>query len=84
MVEVLLEGKCYYGMANIGKNPTFGDVERLRLEVNIFDFTGDIYGSEMTVIFLQHIRGEVKFSSIDALKAQLTADKEVCSKLIQK
>lgn len=84
IVEVLLEGKRYYGMANIGKNPTFGDVERLRLEVNIFDFAEDIYGKEMSVIFIQRIRGEVRFSSVDALKVQLIADAEACKKLLHK
>lgn len=84
MVQVILDSNTYYGMANIGKNPTFGDVERLRLEVNIFDFNGDIYGKEMTVIFKEYVRGEVRFSSIDALKSQLAADKEQCMALMQK
>lgn len=83
LVKVILGQHEYCGMANIGKNPTFGDVERLRLEVNIFDFTGDVYGSEMTVIFLKHIRGEVKFASIEELKAQLGADKAACKQLLQ-
>lgn len=84
LVKVILGQDEYYGMANIGKNPTFGDVERLRLEVNIFNFAGDIYGSEMTVIFLQHIRGEVKFASIEELKTQLSTDHNVCKQLLQK
>lgn len=84
LVKVILERHEYFGMSNIGKNPTFGDVERLRLEVNIFDFIGSIYGSEMTVIFIQNIRGEVKFASVEELKAQLVADKAVCQQLLQK
>lgn len=83
MVEVSVNGNSFYGMANIGKNPTFGDVERLRLEVNIFDFAGDIYGQELTVIFKSYVRGEVKFSSIDALKDQLAADEAECRRLAQ-
>lgn len=83
MVKVWLGASTYYGMANVGKNPTFGDVERLRLEVNIFDFSGDIYEQEMTVVFMRHIRGEIKFPSIIALKEQLAADKETCRELIQ-
>ena len=76
-VKVYFEGKCYKGMGNIGKNPTFGDVEDARLEVNIFDFDGNLYGKEITVAFYERIRGEVKFTSVDELVGQIKKDKEV-------
>ena len=69
-------------MANIGDNPTFGDVQNKRLEVNIFEFDEDIYGREITVAFVQRIRGEVKFSGIEALKEQLAKDKLLCKKVL--
>lgn len=83
VVRVLLGGKVYGGMANIGKNPTFGDVEKPRLETHIFDFAGDIYGCQLTVQFVQRVRGEVKFTSLDALKAQLAQDKAACLECLQ-
>lgn len=83
VVRVLLGDKIYGGMANIGKNPTFGDVEKPRLETHIFDFAGDIYGRQLTVQFVQRVRGEVKFASLDALKAQLAQDKAACLKCLQ-
>ena len=81
-VRALVCGKTYGGMANIGRNPTFGDVEKPRLETNIFGFSGDIYGKRLTIEFVQRIRGEVKFSGLDALKAQLAQDKTDCLKFL--
>lgn len=81
-VRAFIGGKTYGGMANIGKNPTFGDVERPRLETNIFGFSGDIYGARLTIEFVQRIRGEVKFAGIEALKAQLESDKTNCLKFL--
>ena len=81
-VRAYVDGGVYGGMANIGKNPTFGDVEKPRLETNIFGFSGDIYGKTLTIEFVQRIRGEVKFTGIDALKAQLAQDKLDCLKFL--
>lgn len=81
-VRAYVDGGVYCGMANIGKNPTFGDVEKPRLETNIFGFSGDIYGKTLTIEFVQRIRGEVKFAGIDALKAQLAQDKLDCLKFL--
>lgn len=65
----------YKGMMNIGRNPTVTDDNALRMEVNIFDFDKTIYGEELQVLFLQRLRAEVKFPSLDALVAQLHQDK---------
>ncbi len=81
-VRVQLDGRYYNGMANIGSNPTFGDVARPRLETNIFDFAGDIYGKQLAVQFVQRIRGEVKFACLEQLKAQLAKDKLACKALL--
>ena len=71
-------------MSNIGKNPTFGDVEKLRLETNIFDFSGDLYGKQISVDFVQRIRGEVKFNGLDELKAALANDEKHCRSVLEK
>lgn len=81
-VRAYVDDGVYGGMANIGKNPTFGDVEKPRLETNIFGFSGDIYGRTLTIEFVQRIRGEVKFAGIDALKEQLAQDKLDCLKFL--
>lgn len=72
--EVLIKGKRYRSMTSIGKNMTF-DGQELRLETNIFDFEGDIYGETIEVFWYEKIREMVKFESIDALVSQLKADK---------
>jgi len=63
----------YNGIANIGTNPTFNGAQR-HLEVHILDFTGDLYGTTVTVTFLQYIREQQKFSSADELKMQIGQD----------
>ena len=45
-----------------------------RLEVNLFDFSGDLYDTDITVALHDYIRAEIKFSGLDALKAQIAAD----------
>jgi riboflavin kinase/FMN adenylyltransferase len=64
----------YNGMLNIGFRPTV-DGTRKVIEVNLFDFEGDLYGQKIKVCFYRYIRGEIKFAGIEQLKAQLDADK---------
>ena len=65
--------KSYNGIANIGKRPTVNDRGEL-LEVNIFDFDGDLYGKEIKVSLLKFIREEQKFDGLGSLKEQITKD----------
>ncbi len=74
--NVLINGKYYRAMTSIGKNITFGGTE-LRLEANIFDFDGDIYGETIEIFWLKRIREMVKFNGIDDLVKQLKKDKEI-------
>jgi len=75
-VKIALEGKKYNGMLNIGTRPTFNqNADSRSIEVNIFDFDGDIYNKEITLIFIDKIRNEQKFSGVDALVEQLKKDK---------
>ncbi|MDO5787706.1 MAG: bifunctional riboflavin kinase/FAD synthetase [Phascolarctobacterium sp.] len=82
-VQVHVNGQRFGGMANIGKNPTFGDVAQPRLETHIFDFSGDIYDQPISIDFVARVRGEVKFASIEQLRNQLAADKQKCQELLQ-
>lgn len=75
-VEVELGGYTYNGMLNIGTRPTFNNnADNRSIEVNIFDFTGDIYEKEITLKFVGKIRDEQKFANIDMLIIQLRRDK---------
>lgn len=63
----------YHGAASIGMRPTFG-VNIPNLEVHIFDFSGDIYGAEISVALVAFQRPEEKYDSLDALITQMDAD----------
>ncbi|MDR1132661.1 MAG: riboflavin biosynthesis protein RibF [Synergistaceae bacterium] len=69
---VFVNGHWRAGAANIGLNPTFDDVGGTRFEVFLLDFEGDIYGSEIAVFLLEHIRDERRFGSVEELKAQIS------------
>ncbi len=74
-VTVALNGGLYKGMAYIGQRPTINGMTR-NIEVNIFDFSQEIYGQDITMNFLQFLREDVKFTGLEALKEQLHRDKE--------
>ena len=63
------------GVASIGTRPTF-DLCRPLLEVHLFDFARDIYGEYIHVDFIEHLRDEVKFASVEELVAQMRVDEE--------
>lgn len=68
-----IENKRYNGIANIGQRPTFkGKLQQL--EVHIFDFKGDLYGSQLEVILEKKLREERSFSSFSLLKEQINED----------
>lgn len=75
-VTATVEGELHRGMMNIGVRPTVGGDLKRTVEVNIFDFDKDIYGKTITVCFLSKWRDEMKFGSLEELKAQLKKDEE--------
>lgn len=80
VVAKLSDGKQYQAMMNIGTRPTFhGD--KTTLEVNLFDFSGNLYGELLTVSFVKRLREERKFESEKALMQQLEKDREECLKI---
>ena len=70
----LPDGSWRRGVANIGRRPTVNEGPESRLEVNIFDFDGDLYDAELSVALHAYIREERRFAGLDALKAQIAAD----------
>lgn len=79
---VQADGESYKGMTNIGYRPTI-DADHLTIEVNIFDFYKDIYGKDITLSFIEHIRSEKRFASLGDLQLQLANDKIVAGKLLE-
>ncbi len=79
-VEVTLNhGEKYRGAGNLGMRPTVeGETGKRQLEVYVLDFSGDLYGSEMEVRFLEFVRGEQPFGSLDELKEQIQKDVIFC------
>jgi riboflavin kinase/FMN adenylyltransferase len=74
-VRAVLDGRLLDGVANLGLRPTIEDGCLTRhFEVHLFDFAGDIYGRPLDVRFVARLRDEVRFDSLDALKAQIADD----------
>ncbi len=81
-VEVVIDKTDYYGMMSIGLNPTTDNDNQVKLEVNIFDFEGDIYDRSIRINFLKRLRDEKKFANLTELKQAIEKDKETCMHLI--
>ena len=81
-VGILFQQQWFYGMANIGHNPTINYQEKPRLEIYIFDFIHDLYGKHIAVEFYDYMRSEQKFNSKDDLINQLKHDEQSIRKLL--
>ena len=83
-VNVEFDKKIYKGMLNIGTRPTFNkNADNRSIEVNIFDFSADIYGKKLTLYFVDKIRDEKKFPGIESLIEQLKKDKETALEILR-
>lgn len=72
-VTVMVNDKIHYGVTNIGYNPTFDD-NTLSVETHLIDFSGDLVGKTIKVNFLQRLREEKRFRSVDELSDQIARD----------
>ena len=81
-VRVQVAGQQWKGMLSIGYRPTINNGNDLSIEVHILDFQGDIYNQKMRLEFVEYLRPEVKFDSIDELIAQMHKDKEETIKVL--
>lgn len=72
-VRCVVEGQSYLGVCNVGTRPTFGGGPEM-IEVHLLDVDVDLYGHTMLVAFVDRIRNEQRFTSVDALVAQIAAD----------
>ena len=76
--KTCIDGKIYPGITNIGKNPTFGGLDKRCIETHILNFENrDIYGKKIEVFLMESVRGEKKFDSVQQLIEQVKRDVEV-------
>ena len=80
-VRVKIAKKIFDGMANIGIRPTL-DLHEMTIEAHLFDFSGDIYGEAISIVFYDFIREEQKFSGLEELKSQLEKDKRIIRRIL--
>ena len=70
----LMDGSSYAAVTNVGTRPTVNNGSDLTVESWMLDFDGDLYGQTIRVEFYQHLRDEIRFDSLGALKAQIESD----------
>ncbi len=73
--RIILGDTTYKGMVNLGIRPTVSHAGNFTIEANLFDFSGDIYGQKIRVCFVERLRGERRFDSVEELKNQIVVDK---------
>jgi riboflavin kinase/FMN adenylyltransferase len=69
-------GKVFSSVVNIGSKPTFHEQYPLSIEAHLMNFSGNIYGSEINLSFVEKLRDEQRFDSLDLLVAQITRDRD--------
>lgn len=80
---VHIKGERYGAVTNIGCNPTVHG-ESITIEPHILNFSEGIYGETLTVDFLERLRDEIEFSSVEALSAQIASDAEKTAQILNK
>ena len=82
LAQASLDGVLHHGVVNLGYRPTVSQESNRVLEIHLFDFNHDIYGEDIEVLFVQYLRKEKKFESVDALVRQIDLDvrqaRELC------
>ncbi|MGY0390983.1 bifunctional riboflavin kinase/FAD synthetase [Bizionia sp. KMM 8389] len=83
VVQSKINNQLYYGMMNIGSNPTVNTDNKQSIEINFFNLDESLYGLKLKVELLKRLRSEQKFNSVDALKIQLKQDKQTALDFIE-
>ena len=76
MINCNIDSSIYYGMMNIGNNPTIGNNEQ-SIEVHFFELNKNLYNENLEISILYYLRDEQKFSTIEDLKMQLEKTKTI-------
>ena len=80
VTEVLVDDQKYMGVTNVGCKPTVSDERVIGVETYIDNFDKDVYGEKIVVSFLEFIRPEMKFASVEELKEQMDSDIQMARK----
>lgn len=83
VVKIQEDDRNYPAMVNIGSRPTVTKGDQPVIEAHLIDWNGDLYGKEITVMFLKRLRDEKRFESIQELKQRLSQDKEEVMEMMQ-
>jgi len=76
-----IDGVVHASLTNVGMRPTFGDTTKPIIEAYLLGFNGDLYGRSLRLGFVQRLRDERKFEDVDALRAQMEADRRRAERL---
>lgn len=81
--QVLHQGRTHPAVVNLGLRPTVTPAASVPvLEAHLLDFSGGLYGEELEVVFIKHLRGEQRFPDIEALRNQIGRDAEAARRLL--
>ena len=76
-----IDGIVHPSISNIGVRPTFGDSTATTIEAHVMGYSSDLYGQRVRLGFVQRLRDERKFEDVDALRAQIEADRRRAERL---
>ena len=79
---MIVDGIVHAGITNIGVNPTFGEGNPTTIETYLLQYDGNLYGRQVRLGFVQRLRDERRFDDVDALKAQIEADRRRAERLV--
>ncbi len=83
LLKLNLIAQIITGMLSIGSNPTVNQDPDIRsIEVNIFDFDGDLYDQELRIVFRFRLRDEIRFDTVSQLTRQMELDREHALRLL--
>ncbi|WP_244800360.1 bifunctional riboflavin kinase/FAD synthetase [Cuneatibacter sp. NSJ-177] len=83
LARISIVGGIYFGVANVGRKPTIDGERPVGVETYLFDFSRDVYGEEARVEFLEFLRPEKKFSSVEELKGQILSDEQEAKRILE-
>lgn len=81
--QVRVGSRLYNAAMSIGVRPTVAEHGTLSIEAHLFDFSDDLYGMDIELLFHTYIRAEKKFDSLDALKAAIAADEQIARQILK-
>jgi riboflavin kinase/FMN adenylyltransferase len=76
-----VDGKRYPTVTNIGIRPSFAGAERM-IEAHLLDFSGDLYGLDLKMEFVERLRPEIRFENLEELVTQIRSDAERTAELL--